>query len=75
MERWFARITEERIRRGAFLSVKELEKAIMDYVHHNNRNPKPFVWTASADLIPGKVQAVCECINQSTHYPIKFSGT
>lgn len=67
VERWFAKITEERIRRGAFLSVKELEQAIMDYVDHNNRHPKPFVWTASADLILGKVQAACERINQSPH--------
>ncbi len=67
VERWFARITEERIRRSAFLSVKELEKAIMDYVEHNNLDPRPFVWTAPADLILGKVQTICERINRSPH--------
>jgi len=67
VERWFAKITEQRIRRGAFLSVKELERAIMDYIENNNRDPKPFVWTASADSILGKVQACCERINQSPH--------
>ena len=65
VERWFARITEERIRRCAFRSVAELEKAILDYIEENNRNPRPFVWTATADLIPGKVQAFRERTNPS----------
>lgn len=68
IERWFAKITEQRIRRGAFLSVADLEAAINDYIAHNNAAPKPFVWTATADLILGKVQSFCERINQSPHY-------
>lgn len=67
VERWFAKITQQRIRRGAFLSVKDLEQAIMSYIEENNRHPKPFVWTATADLILGKVQGICEQINQSPH--------
>lgn len=67
VERWFARITEQRLRRSAFRSVAQLEKAIHDYIEENNRNPKPFVWTATAELILGKVQAVCERINPSPH--------
>jgi transposase len=67
VERWFAKITQQRIRRSAFLSVRDLEKAILDYIESNNRDPKPFVWTASADLILGKVQAICERINKSLH--------
>lgn len=67
VERWFAKITEQRIRRGAFHSVKELETAIIDYIAHHNRDPKPFVWTATADSILGKVKTVCERINQSGH--------
>jgi len=67
VERWFARITEQRIRRSAFFCIKELEAAIIDYMEHNNRTPKPFVWTASADAIPGKLKTTCECINQSPH--------
>jgi len=39
----------------------------MNYIEHNNRNPKPFIWTATADLILGKVQTICERINQSPH--------
>lgn len=67
VERWFAKITEERIRRGVFLSVKDLEKAIMDYIEANNKDPKPFVWTSSADLILEKVKFTCKQINQSPH--------
>src|SRR5882762_3098869 len=65
VERWFAEITEKRIRRGSFLSVPKLEKAIHEYLEHNNENPKPFVWTADADLILGKIQRLCERISNS----------
>lgn len=67
IERWFAEVTEKRIRRGSFTSVPSLEKAIREYLDHNNENPKPFVWTASADLILGKVQRLCERISNSGH--------
>jgi transposase len=55
VERFFALTTDERIRRGAFTSVPDLEKAIMDYLEHHNADPKPFVWTASASAILEKV--------------------
>jgi hypothetical protein len=48
VERWFGKITTERIRRGVFTSVPELERAIHDYIERNNADPKPFVWTKSA---------------------------
>ena len=67
IERWFAQITEQRIRRDAFRNVEELERAILDYIDAHNQNPKPFVWTASASLILGKVQSLCERINRSGH--------
>jgi transposase len=55
VERFFGLITEQRIRRGVFHSVAELEAAIHDYLEHHNANPKPFVWTASAVRILEKV--------------------
>jgi transposase len=55
VERWFRDITVHRIRRDAFDSVPKLEAAIYDYIAHNNENPKPFVWTKSADDIINKV--------------------
>src|SRR6266404_6022797 len=65
VERWFAEITEKRIRRGSFTSVPSLEKAIQEYLEYNNEHPKPFVWTADADLILGKIQRLCERISNS----------
>ena len=59
VERWFAKITNEAIRRGSFRSVPHLRQTILDYIAANNRAPKPFVWTASADLILGKVAHLC----------------
>jgi transposase len=56
VERWFAEITRKRIRRGTFRSVRELEKAIRDYIRANNKAPKPFLWVASANKILKKVR-------------------
>jgi transposase len=60
VERFFAQITDRRIRRGSFRSVPELERAIHDYLRTHNQNPRPFVWTKSADLILRKVQKLAE---------------
>jgi transposase len=51
VERWFAELTNRRIRRGAFRSVKELEAAIREYIDVHNEDPKPFQWTRTADQI------------------------
>jgi transposase len=55
VERWFREITTQRIRRGTFSSVPELEHAILEYIQHNNANPRPFIWTKSAASIVAKV--------------------
>jgi transposase len=67
VERFFAEITEKRIRRGAFRSVAALEAAIREYLEHHNASPKPFVWTADADLILGRIKRVCERTSDSGH--------
>jgi transposase len=67
VERFFARLTEKRIRRGAFRSIKALEAAIHAYLEEHNRNPKPFQWTATADIILKKVEKVCQRISNSAH--------
>ena len=67
VERFFAEITEKRIRRGSFRSVKALEQAIAAYLEAHNKDPKPFVWTAPADLILRKVEEACKRINNSGH--------
>jgi transposase len=67
VERWFGKITEQRIRRGVFKSVDDLIAAIDDYIAEHNRQPKPFVWTASADLILDRVARLCKRTNLSPH--------
>jgi len=56
VERWFAEITRKRIRRGTFRSVRDLEKAIRDYIRDNNKAPQPFQWVACASAIIRKVR-------------------
>jgi transposase len=51
VERWFAELTNKRIRRGVFRSVKDLEAAIREFIDVHNEDPKPFVWTKTADQI------------------------
>jgi transposase len=67
VERWFRDLTERRIRRGSFDSLRSLEKAIREYLEQNDREPRPFIWTADADLILGKVQRLCKRIYDSAH--------
>ena len=54
VERLFAEITRQRIRRGTFNNVTELKTAIAEWIEHRNRNPKPFKWIASAKSILAK---------------------
>jgi hypothetical protein len=56
VERWFAEITRKRIRRGTFRSVRDLIKAIRDYIRHYNNNPRLFHWVASVGRIIRKVR-------------------
>lgn len=69
VERWFAEITNKRIRRGIFRSVKALEAAIREYIEVHNEDPKPFVWSRSADEILASIsrfaQRTCETTQTS----------
>jgi transposase len=67
VERLFAEVTERCVRRGSHTTVRALEKALLDYLDQRNRAPKPFLWTAPADLILGKVERLCERISDSGH--------
>lgn len=66
VERWFREITTRRIRRGTFNSVPELIAAIEDYIKTNNENPKPFMWTKTADEIIEKVNR-CKSMLETLH--------
>ena len=66
IERWFRDLTNKRIRRDAFPSVKALEHAIYEYIEVNNDAPKPFVWTASATQIIRKYNR-CRAKTETLH--------
>jgi hypothetical protein len=55
VENFFSKITRQRIRRGVFRSIAELQTAINAYLAEHNASPKPFVWTKSADAILAKL--------------------
>jgi transposase len=67
VERFFAEITEKRIRRGVFRSVPALEQAIREYLAKHNADPKPFAWVADADSILDRIKRVCERTSDSGH--------
>jgi hypothetical protein len=51
VEGFFSKLTRQSLKRGVFRSVDDLESAITRYIAVTNRNPKPFVWTATAKTI------------------------
>jgi transposase len=62
IERWFGEITRKRIHRGTFRSVAELIAAIDEYLRVYNQQPKPFLWTQTADMILTKVNRCKEAL-------------
>lgn len=67
VERWFAALTEKQIKRGSHRSTRALEDAIKSYLEVTNENPKPFVWTKSADEILDRVARLCMRTSNSGH--------
>jgi transposase len=59
IERWFAKLTDDALRRGSHNSTRELENAIVGYINASNDEPKPFVWTKTADEILASVARFC----------------
>jgi transposase len=67
VERFFAEITVKLLRRGVYRSVIALEKDIRRWIEQWNANPKPYVWTRTADEIVESLAAYCRRINDSGH--------
>ena len=55
VENFFSKMTRQRIRRGVFRSIADLQAAINAYLAEHNARPKPFVWTKSAEVILAKI--------------------
>jgi transposase len=64
IERWFAELTNKRIRRDSFLSVDQLIAAINDFLAAWNENPRPFVWTATVESIVAKLARCRQTLEQ-----------
>ena len=67
VERWFALLTQRQIRRGSFVSAKQLIAKIEAFVDAYNDTARPFVWTATSEAIFGKIERLCKVINGTQH--------
>src|SRR3954452_5287068 len=67
VERWFAELTTKKLRRGAHKSVRALNADIRAWIETWNDNPRPFVWTKTAEDILDSIARYCQRINESRH--------
>ena len=67
VERWFAELTSKWRKRGTHRSVTELEQAIQTWIDTWNDNPRPFVWTKTADQILDNITRYLQRISNSGH--------
>src|SRR5690242_13954753 len=67
VERWFAELTTKKLRRGAHRSVRDLNTDIRAWIKTWNDDPRPYVWTKTADQILESIATYCTRINESGH--------
>ncbi|AJT61858.2 hypothetical protein T261_08783 [Streptomyces lydicus] len=67
VERWFAELTQKKLKRGVHRSVQALERDIRAWLADWNEQPRPFIWTKTADQILDKVATYCRRISDSGH--------
>jgi transposase len=67
VERWFAELTTKLLKRGQHRSVRQLNAEIRDWIDTWNENPRPYVWTKTADQILDSIKRYCERINRTAH--------
>jgi transposase len=67
VERWFAELTTKKLQRGAHRTVRELNADIRAWIQTWNDNPRPYVWTKTADQILDSIARYCTRINDSRH--------
>ena len=67
VERWFALLTEQQLRRGVFRSTRNLETTIRSYIDSHNEQPKPFIWTKTAEEILASVARFCQRTLETGH--------
>jgi transposase len=67
VERWFGELTTKLLKRGAHRSVAALNADIRAWMKTWNADPKPYVWTKTADQILDTIRRYCDRINDSRH--------
>jgi transposase len=67
VERWFAELTTKKLRRGTHRSVRDLNADIRAWIETWNNDPRPFIWTKTADQILDSIARYCTRINESRH--------
>ncbi len=67
VERWFAELTNKKLRRGTHRSVRQLNADITAWIETWNEDPKPFVWTKTADQILESIARYCTRTSDSGH--------
>lgn len=67
VERWFSELTTKKLRRGTYTSVRQLNADIRAWITTWNDNPRPYVWTKTADQILASIGTYCARINDSGH--------
>jgi transposase len=67
VERWFAELTTKKLRRGSHTSVHQLNTDIRTWIETWNNQPRPYVWTKTADQILESIARYCTRINDSGH--------
>ena len=67
VERWFSELTTKKLRRGAHRSTRALNADIRAWIDTWNDDPKPYVWTKTADQILESIARYCDRINESRH--------
>jgi len=67
VERWFAELTTKLLRRSSHRSVQALEKDIRGWAAAWNEEPRPYVWTKTADEILNSLATYCERIPKRTN--------
>lgn len=59
VERWFALLAEKQIKRGVHRSICDLKVDITAFIKAHNDDPKPFIWTKTADAILQTIARYC----------------
>jgi hypothetical protein len=67
VERWFAELTTKKLRRGAHRSTRQLNTDIRNWIETCNENPRPYIWTKTAEEILESIARYCTRINESRH--------